>query len=73
MPRPNILITGTPGTGKTTLCELMSVLSFLFWCIPGSASTYQLNYVHVGTVIRENGFVAYNEEMQCNELDEDAV
>ncbi|KAJ4459957.1 putative adenylate kinase isoenzyme [Paratrimastix pyriformis] len=58
--RPNILVTGTPGTGKTTLCELL-------------AQTYQLNYVHVGTVIKENRFVAFNEELQCDELDEDAL
>jgi len=60
MQRPNILVTGTPGTGKTTLCELL-------------ARTYNLNYFHVGTVVRENCFVAHNDELECDELDEDAL
>lgn len=34
MPRlPNILVTGTPGTGKTTMCQMITVRSRHLRCL----------------------------------------
>lgn len=61
--RPNILIAGTPGTGKTTLCE--SVVS-------GSAGT--MIHVDVGKLVREKGLHSgFDTEMEAFTLDEDKV
>lgn len=64
MPRPhgpNILVTGTPGTGKSTLGQEL-------------AHRTGLNYVNVGDVAKENNlYDGYDQEYQCHVLDEDAV
>ena len=41
--RPNLLVTGTPGTGKTTLCEAL-------------ASALSLTHVNVGALVAAKGF-----------------
>lgn len=47
---PNILITGTPGTGKTTLCELVSSGDY--------------NHINVSEEIKRNKwYSSYDEEM----------
>lgn len=58
---PNILITGTPGTGKSTLgAEL--------------ATRTGLKYVNIGDVAKLNElFDGYDDEYQCPILDEDRV
>ena len=60
-PQPNILITGTPGTGKTLLCTLL-------------AERTNMNYVNVGDVVKQYGFYeGRDEEMDTLILDEDKV
>lgn len=61
--KPNILITGTPGTGKSTLCaELIKEL--------GSA----VQWVDVNKIAKDNQFyLKYDEKYECPELDEDKL
>eukprot|EP01133_Synstelium_polycarpum_P013438 gene13438-15837_t len=59
--RPNILITGTPGTGKTSLAETL-------------ASTHDFKHVDVSALVKEKDLHdGYDEEFQCLILDEDKV
>ncbi|CAH1797791.1 unnamed protein product [Owenia fusiformis] len=58
---PNILLTGTPGTGKTTLGQEL-------------AERTGLSYINVGDLAKEkNLYEGYDEEYNCNILDEDQV
>ena len=60
--RPNILITGTPGTGKSTLCESLK------------NSIENVNVINVGQFAKENGCLGeWDEKYDCHELDEDKV
>ena len=59
--RPNILITGTPGTGKSTLSQEL-------------ASLTGLNYINVGDVVREHSLHdGRDAEMDCFILNEDKL
>lgn len=59
--RPNILITGTPGTGKTTLCE-------------AAAEATGFRHVNIGTWVKEHSLHSgWDDEYQCLVLDEDKV
>ncbi len=59
--RPNIMITGTPGTGKTTTAQLV-------------AETTGLRHVNVGDVVREKRLYSErDEEYDALILDEDRV
>ncbi|GLC33723.1 hypothetical protein PLESTB_000108700 [Pleodorina starrii] len=59
--RPNILITGTPGTGKTTTAELV-------------AQELGFRHINVGEWVREKGLHSgWNQEFECYDLDEDKV
>nr|CAG8594708.1 4307_t:CDS:2 [Entrophospora candida] len=58
---PNILITGTPGTGKSTLSELL-------------AKSTNYKYINVGELAKEkNLYDGYNETFDTNILDDDKV
>ncbi|CAG0892988.1 unnamed protein product [Darwinula stevensoni] len=58
---PNILITGTPGTGKTTLGKELALQS-------------GLKFVNIGDYAKENeAFEGYDDAYECPILDEDAV
>lgn len=59
--QPNILLTGTPGTGKSTLAQAL-------------ASKTGLKYFSVGELAKDEGCLGdWDEEYQCHELDEDKV
>jgi len=58
---PNILITGTPGVGKSTLCQQLSENSGLKWA-------------DVGKLAKENGcYENFDEEYKCHVLNEDRL
>ncbi|KAI8994506.1 AAA domain-containing protein [Pilobolus umbonatus] len=58
---PNILVTGTPGTGKTTTSEMI-------------AEATGLQHINVGEVVKSKKcYTQYLEEYDTHELDEDKV
>ncbi|CAH8551573.1 unnamed protein product [Heterobilharzia americana] len=58
---PNILITGTPGTGKTTVSKEVSERS-------------SLSYISINDVAKEGElYHGYDEVNQCHILDEDRI
>lgn len=57
--KPNILVTGTPGTGKSTLCRKLAD---------------KCKVVNVGEFAKKNGCLGqYDEKYECHELDEDKL
>ncbi|CAH0474532.1 unnamed protein product [Peronospora belbahrii] len=59
---PNILVTGTPGTGKTSMCQQLA-----------ERSQY-LSHVNVGDLVKERGLHSgRDEEFDCFVQDEDKV
>ena len=63
MPRtqPNIIITGTPGVGKTTHCEQLAL-------------TTGLTHLDVNKIVKERGCDdGYDEELKSVIVDEDKV
>lgn len=59
--RPNILVTGTPGTGKTTLSADL-------------AEATQLRHINVGDLVKEkNLHDGWDDELDCYLLNEDLV
>ena len=58
---PNILVTGTPGTGKTTLCSEL-------------AERLGLRHLQVGDIVRqESAHEGWDEEHESYILDEDKL
>ncbi|KAJ6639581.1 Adenylate kinase isoenzyme 6 like [Pseudolycoriella hygida] len=61
MKRANILITGTPGTGKTTLSKEL-------------AKRFGFEHLDISTFAKENDFVEeFDDEYECAVLDEDKL
>ena len=59
---PNILITGTPGTGKSTLGKKLA------------EEVKELKYINIGDLSKEKGFLGdWDETYECHELDEDPL
>ena len=59
--KPNILITGTPGTGKSTLCKKLVTCA-------------QVKWINVGEFAKENDCLGeWDSRYECHELDEDKV
>mmetsp|Transcript_52119 Transcript_52119/g.153788 ORF Transcript_52119/g.153788 Transcript_52119/m.153788 type:complete len:176 (-) Transcript_52119:64-591(-) len=59
--RPNILVTGTPGVGKTTLCEAI-------------AEATKLRHLEVSKIVREEKlYKEWDDEMDCSIFDDDMV
>ncbi|KAI9217410.1 AAA domain-containing protein [Blastocladiella britannica] len=58
---PNILVTGTPGTGKTTLSELL-------------AAATSLNHINVGTLVKDKALhEGWDNDYECFIVDEDKL
>eukprot|EP00897_Mesotaenium_endlicherianum_P007179 jgi/Mesen1/648/ME000109S10866 len=59
--RPNILVTGTPGTGKTSTCSLL-------------ASSTDYRHVNIGDLVKEKELHdGWDDEYECLILNEDKV
>ncbi|CAI5443412.1 unnamed protein product [Caenorhabditis angaria] len=59
--RPNILITGSPGTGKSTLGQQV-------------AEKLAFDFIEIGKEVRENQlYEEYDEQYKCHVLDEDKL
>ncbi|XP_010935173.1 adenylate kinase isoenzyme 6 homolog [Elaeis guineensis] len=59
--RPNILVTGTPGTGKSTTCSLL-------------AEATRFRHINVGDLVREKGLHdGWDDEFDCHIINEDLV
>ncbi|XP_028758062.1 adenylate kinase isoenzyme 6 homolog [Neltuma alba] len=59
--RPNILVTGTPGTGKTTMSSAL-------------AEAIQLRHINIGELVKEkNLHDGWDDELDCYVVNEDLV
>lgn len=59
---PNILITGTPGVGKSTLCKMLA------------QRVESLTWINIGDFAKANDALGeWDEEFSCHVLDEDKV
>ncbi|KAF6152420.1 hypothetical protein GIB67_038043 [Kingdonia uniflora] len=57
----NILVTGTPGMGKTTMSSLL-------------ADAAQLRHINVGDVVKEKNFYdGWDENLECHFINENQV
>jgi len=58
---PNILVTGTPGTGKTSFCQLLN-------------QSLSFTYLPIAKIINEHQlFQGWNTEFEVYEFDEDKL
>ncbi|KAF9594749.1 hypothetical protein IFM89_034732 [Coptis chinensis] len=61
MKKPNILITGTPGVGKTTTSSLL-------------ADATQLRHINIGELVKQNNlYDGWDENFHCHVINEDLV
>ncbi|KAL7247696.1 hypothetical protein ACSBR2_002583 [Camellia fascicularis] len=59
--KPNILVTGTPGTGKTTTSSLL-------------AESTQLRHINIGDLVRDNNLHdGWDDHFDCHIINEDLV
>ncbi|KAK5943831.1 factor activating pos9 [Knufia obscura] len=73
MPRrfPNIVLTGTPGVGKTTTAQQLVELSK---SADPSSSHIPLKHLSINKIAKEQNFYdSYDEELQTNVVDEDKL
>ena len=63
---PNIIVTGTPGVGKTTTCaELIS---------QSSSTAFQLRHLSINTIVKDKScYDGYDDELQTSIVDEDKL
>ncbi|KAI9683124.1 MAG: factor activating pos9 [Trizodia sp. TS-e1964] len=67
---PNIIITGTPGVGKTSHCELLTSNS----AAGATASAPALQHIAVNTVVKEQGcHSGWDDSFQSYIVDEDKL
>ena len=65
---PNMLVTGTPGVGKTSLCSLLESQ------FPEDYQLEGFTYVKLAELVRERKlYKTWNEEFDVPEFDEDMV
>lgn len=61
MKQPNILVTGTPGAGKTYFAKAV-------------AENFGLKFLEISRIVQENEFTdGFDETLDCPILDEDKV
>lgn len=61
--KPNILVTGTPGTGKTTTCSLLA-----------DDPSLNLRHINLGELVKQkNLHDGWDDEFECYILNEDLV
>lgn len=59
--KPNILVTGTPGTGKTTTSSLLS-------------DATELRHINIGELVKQkNLHDGWDDELDCHIINEDLV
>lgn len=72
LPLPNILITGTPGTGKTTFSQLLA--PHLTSSLASLLGSKEFKVVNVGDVVKdEKAHNGWDEEWEAWLVDEDKV
>ena len=60
--KPNILVTGTPGTGKTTICKKLQ------------EKRPALNWINVGEFAKANNCLGdWDSQYECHDIDEDKL
>lgn len=71
---PNILITGTPGTGKTTFAALLAHQLNISLAGMGVPDNLRFAHVELGKIITENQlYDEWDSEMNCSVFNEDKV
>jgi adenylate kinase len=71
---PNILITGTPGTGKTTTAELVSSLCMQRTNEQGEQESQLIQHINIGELVKRKEFYdGYDDQLDTHVLNEDKV
>lgn len=65
---PNIVVTGTPGTGKSTLAAQVAEL------YTSAAGAHPMRHIDAGPLIKQHGFhLSYDADWDTYEVDEDKM
>ena len=71
---PNILITGTPGTGKTTLSSILTHQLNEFLASIDISETIRFKHLEVSKIVNENKLYSnIDENLDCTVFDEDKL